>query len=217
MKRKIFRVVGRISAIGVMLFALGCYPDRDVTISELDLVITMHDDQADFTQFLTFAMPDSIIRIDENGELDLEPGEFDQEILDRIVLNMENLGYVRELNPTVNEADIVLLTEIILIDAYILQSYPPYWGWWGGWYPGWGGGGYYPGWGYPCCTSVSSFTVGTLVMDISDPSQRNPLEMTMPSVWAGAINGLASGSNIESRIITSIDQAFDQSPYLGTN
>ena len=208
----------RLSAFWILIFILSCYPDREVTVSELDLVITMHDETVDFGQFQTFAIPDSIVRIDENGDLDLEPGEFDQEIIARIILNLENLGYVRELNPTVNEPDMVVLTEIILIDAYVIQSFPPYWGWWGGWYPGWGwGGGYYPGWGYPCCTSVSSFTVGTLVMDILDPGSIDHVLKTMDSSWVGAINGLASGSNIESRIITSIDKAFDQSPYLGAN
>ena len=123
----------RLSAIGILIFILSCYPDREVTVSELDLVITLHDETVDFGQFQTFAIPDSIVRIDENGDLDLEPGEFDQEIIARIILNMEDLGYVRELNPTVNEPDLVVLTEIILIDAYVIQSFPPYWGWWGGW------------------------------------------------------------------------------------
>ena len=115
----------RLSAIGILIFILSCYPDREVTVSELDLVITLHDETVDFGQFQTFAIPDSIVRIDENGDLDLEPGEFDQEIIARIILNMEDLGYVRELNPTVNEPDLVVLTEIILIDAYVIQSFPP--------------------------------------------------------------------------------------------
>jgi hypothetical protein len=50
-----------------------------------------------------------------------------------------------------------------------------------------------------------------------DPNNLDTGEQLLPAVWAGALNGLLSGSSasdIESRIVRGIDQAFTQSPYL---
>ena len=42
-------------------------------------------------------------------------------------------------------------------------------------------------------------------------------EEILPIIWNGLINGLVTGSDasVEQRIRTNINQAFDQSPYLG--
>ncbi len=89
-----------------------------------------------------------------------------------------------------------------------------YWYWWyGGYYPGWGWGGYYP---YYPPVSVTSYTTGTLMMNLIDKTEvganGNPVTQ-----WNAIINGVLTYTYDASRINTGIDKAFDQSPYLQTN
>ena len=64
--------------------------------------------------------------------------------------------------------------------------------------------------------NYSSYTTGTLLMTLMDPnelgSNGNPVIQ-----WAGAINGLLTGSYNASRVNAAIDKAFTISPYLKTN
>jgi hypothetical protein len=52
-------------------------------------------------------------------------------------------------------------------------------------------------------------------MQMTDPENPSGSDK-IPVVWTGVINGLFEGSEgtITSRIGTTINQAFDQSPYL---
>jgi len=84
--------------------------------------------------------------------------------------------------------------------------------------PGWG---YGPGWGggYPYVPVVTSYTTGTLIIDMIDPNNPNTSEEIIPIIWSAFLNGLVTGSeaSIQTRVTNGINQAFDQSPYLGTN
>jgi hypothetical protein len=55
-------------------------------------------------------------------------------------------------------------------------------------------------------------------MTLSDPSMADdsPINKS-PTVWFSAANGMVSGAYDISRITESIDQSFQQSPYLQTN
>ncbi len=178
---------------GSILFMAGCYPREDFTVSELDLVVTIPDQSVDFSLFQTFSLPDSVIRI---GDEDNEEGPFDQLMLNLVRSNLESLGYVEETNPLVNPADVVVFVELLIVDNYVISGgYPiwDYWGWWGGWYPGWG---YGPGWGggYPYVPVVSSYTTGTIIIDMIDPNNPNMSEEEIPIVWSAFLNGLVQGS-----------------------
>jgi hypothetical protein len=85
--------------------------------------------------------------------------------------------------------------------------------WYDYWY--WWYGGYYPYWGYPP-VYYSSYTTGTLLMNLIDPeiegANGNPINQ-----WSGAINGILTYSYNASRVNTAIDKAFTISPYLKTN
>ena len=83
-----------------------------------------------------------------------------------------------------------------------------YWYWW------WGG--YYPGWPYYPPVYYSSYTTGTLLMNLIDPdelgSNGNPILQ-----WSGAINGILTKSYNATRVNNLIDKVFTISPYLETN
>ena len=197
----------------VSLLIYGCYPAEDFFVDELDTAITFYDEDRDYSQYLTFAVPDSIVRIgdgDEDGE-----GQFDQLILDEIRSNLLALGYEEELDPENNVPDLVVPVELLIVDNTVVAPCYPFWPGWGWWYwpPTWG-----PGycWGTPW-VPVGQYTTGTIRIHMIDPSEADDSDETVPVVWNALINGLVTGSDssIEARIRTEIDQSFSQSPYLG--
>lgn len=211
--------------MGFMLFSLGsCYPgNNDVEVKDLDVTLSFYDETTNFSDFNTYSLPDSVVVLDQlsnqNGT-----GKFDSEILARVKTNLEGLGYVEETDPENNVPDVLVLVSKVLnnnVEAY------QYYNWWDyyGWYPYWGAYpyGYGSGWSpyYPWGggTVVYSYKTGTVLIEMIDVAASNEAAKEIPTVWAGAINGLVEGSDseINARINTTIDQVFDQSPYLKTN
>jgi hypothetical protein len=101
-------------------------------------------------------------------------------------------------------------------------------------YPGWGGG-YYPGW-YPWGYSYYSYNTGTVLAEMVDGQSlrnyRNWMDSHTPEeienadpnevpklefLWQALINGVLSNNATydKNRFNSLIDEAFDQSPYLG--
>ena len=194
-----------------ILLLTGCYPSEEFTVEELDLVVTNYDETENYSRFTTFAVPDSVVRIGGDGSE--EPGPFDDLMLELVRANMLDLGYIEELDPENNVPDLVVLVELLITDNTVVAPCWPGWGWWGGWPPFWG-----PGWcgGLPWIP-VGSYTTGTVILDMIDVDGANMDEETLPIAWNAIINGLVTGSDAstEARIRTTINQAFDQSPYLG--
>ncbi len=205
MKTKLF-----VAAASLVLAA--CYPNGPEYAEDTDVVITSFDEGYNFSDKQTFAMPDKIVvdvEIDE-GDTTYEymADKFATPILETIQGNMEELGYNRV---DVDEDPDLLLTPAGFTSTTYFYSY--WYDWWYGGYWGWGWGWYYP----PYYT-VSSYTTGTMVMVLSDPNQASdsPINRS-PTIWLSAANGLLSGAYDISRITNSIDQSFEQSPYLKTN
>ena len=190
--------------LSIIVLLGSCYPDGLEYYEETDIVYTNYDDQFDFNNKGTYAIPDKIVKI-QGDIIQGEPPEFVKEpqntqMLQKMQANMTALGWTKVEDPST--ADLVLFPAV-WTNTTIYYWYD-YWCWYYPYYCGWG-------WGYP---SVSSYTSGTLVMtlvadgeDYIDPSR----------VWTSAANGLLSGSYNITRVNKAIDQAFEQSPYLKTN
>lgn len=199
----------RLIFLGAILAS--CYPKGPEYVSDLDLVVTNYDDEFNFGDLNTFFIFDTIVRVGDNYSQSL-PYSYDDEVLDRIRQNMLSRGWV-EVN-TNSQADLVMHTTAWNVTnvTYFYDWYY-YWGWG---YPGYGGWGwYYP----PGYTYVTSYTFGTVLMEMAYPAGSNFENETIPVVWTGLVNGLLEGSNaeIEYRIQNGIDQCFTQSPYLQPN
>jgi len=214
MKTKKKKLIVHFSLLILSSFVLySCYPDYGLTTSDYDTVITLYDNSADFNK-PTYAMPDTVVHFVEAGEEDNVDRSKDALILSTIANNMTRLGYERvPVDTSADAPDFVILVGVTVTDNYGTAYYPGY-GYWGGW--GWWGG--YPGWGYPGGSVTYSYTTGTIFMTMIDPEKHNSGSQTFGAVWLARINGVVSSSlNTSTRITQRINDAFNQSPYLGAN
>ncbi|MGB5848047.1 MAG: DUF4136 domain-containing protein [Ignavibacteriaceae bacterium] len=190
-----------------------CYPDYGLTTADYDTVITVYDKDANFKK-PTYAMPDSVVHLVAEGEEDNVDRSKDVLILSTIQSNMTSLGYTKVDTTNPDPPAFVILVGVTVTDNYGQAYYPGY-GYWGGW--GWWGG--YPGYGYPGGSVIYSYTTGSIFMSMIDPDKINA-DGTYGAVWLARINGVVSSStsiNVSSRITQRINDAFNQSPYLGAN
>src|SRR4030095_7825599 len=122
------------------------------TEEDLDLVYTNHDDGFDFKSQLTYAIPDSVIKITGDvfndpegvGKPQFVSAAYSTAILGSINQNMQNYGYTR-VNKNANPDVIVLVSAMTTTNIYYYYD----WWYWGWWYPYWDPwyGWYYPGGG----------------------------------------------------------------------
>ncbi len=211
---KYLKSISRYILLLVMgLFVLtlaGCYNDYGLSTSEYDVVATYYKEDLNYSSFKTYFMPDTIIHIVEEGEEDELGRSNDQLILSLVEENMTNLGYRRI---TVSGADLGIIlaaTSSTNLQVYYNYSWGGYWG-----YPGYG---YYypPYWGGP---TVEGYRTGTVFINMADPNEYDENQKLLATVWLGVINGLLEDtkSNIRDRLTRDINQAYTQSPYLGTS
>jgi len=193
------------------LVVYSCYPDYGLTTTDYDTVITLYDNSANFNK-PTYAMPDTVVHFVEAGQEDNVDRSKDALILSTIQSNMASLGYTRVDTTNPDAPDFVILVGVTTTDNYG-QAWYPGWGYWPGW--GWWGG--YPGWGYPGGSVIYSYTTGSIFISMLDPDKVNS-DNTYGAVWLARINGILSSSlNTSARITQRINDAFNQSPYLGAN
>ncbi len=211
MKTKLLLFV--ILAGSLIIASCTRYPGVTERLTEDMVVLTQYDTKADFSQYNTFAIPDSIVYY-----TDTDSGRIlnatTQVLVNQIVKDMEARGYTRvNHDQSPNLAFNVTFFKNTNIDVY----YP-------GWY--WGYGGYYPpdywyggwyGWGYyyPYYPAyVTSYTTGTVVVDVADFKNVDLVNHKVPIVWNIYIRALLTGYHTSSDIIWSVDKAFEQTPQV---
>jgi hypothetical protein len=216
-------VARRGAIVGLILAAAACYPgDGPTNVQDLDVVITVYDQDVDFAGFHTYAMPDSVVYVGRKLGTDIVElsRENDELILDVISENMASAGYIREFDPGATGADLILLVGAIGVENTEYWVYQDWWSYYG-WYPGWGYGGYPgygAGWGWyypPTYVGSTSFEQGTLVLTLVDPTAGDTSDNSVPVVWGGAVRGLLNYGGEAARLTRNINKLFTQSPYLG--
>jgi len=191
-------------AVLALLVGLGCYPERGQQTS-YDSIYTVRDTTTNFGTATTFAIADSVVHLGEPGDPDTVTRAYDDEILARVRTNLEDAGYTEVLDPTASDLNVVVLVTSSTFTGYYWDYWCSYYGWW---YASWGC--YYPGYWYSY-----EYQVGTIFLGISD--NRRFLNDRAPMVWFAAMNGLMGTGSTLTRIVSAIDQAFDQSPYISSN
>jgi len=202
------KILKVLSLAAIVFLLTQCYPAGPEYIDEMDLVYSNYDPAYTFTTKKTYAIPDKIMKIDDdlvNGD---DPNyvkePYATQLLDKMKVNMASYGWTlvsKDANP-----DVVLAPV-----AYMLTTTYYYGGYWGGWYGGWYGW-YYP---YPVTTS---YTTGSLVVNMLDPKDVSADDKKRV-VWTFVINGLLEGSTtyFVDRYTKGINQAYIQSPYINVS
>jgi hypothetical protein len=175
-----------------------CYPGEELTPADTDLVSTFYDKEANFSTKLTYAIRDSVTRLDEDGNPVFETGPYDQVGINRIKTNLNDAGFTEVPNPA--DADVIVITFANTSTWVSGGCYD----WWYSWYYT------YYGWCYPVYYTYETGTLVIVMLDANATEQKNAL-------WVAAINGILedTSTGITTRLTNSIDQAFTQSPYLG--
>ena len=216
--KKIFSLL----LIGAAVFSCQKDPDTDKLDADF-VVLTNHDTSFDFAKTKTYFVPDSVLVIGRNQDkADYWINENADQILDTFKENLSKRGFVQVTDKT--EADLGLQVSFVEDTSYFVNSnngygnpwwgsYPGYWspGYWGGY---WGGGYYYP---YPI---LYSYNVGTLLgelVNLAEPATKDETTK-LPVVWNAYMAGLLYNAKFNTAAsIQSINQAFQQSPYLKTS
>ena len=208
-KNKIWqRYLPILLLFGLMINLTSCYTDYGLTSADYDVVVTKYDKTTDFQSLKTFSLVDSVFHItgdEDEPDSELLSRDYDNLIISTVRTNMIDIGYTEISDPTdQNKPAVVIAIQALgtQVDQYYSGGYYPGWGWgWGGWW-----GGYYPGY-----IGKSTYYVGTIYIDYFDVDAS---EKDLVAPWYATINGLLNVGGTESRITNSINQAFNQSPYL---
>lgn len=185
---------------GLGLMSCSKDPISDLSNEESLVYITNHDKSANFSQFKTFSIVDSVLIV-ENNRTGTSLDDIDRAILQRIVTNMQNLGY-KYVGP--KEKPDVGINVTWITNTYLNVVSQYYGGYWGGGY----------GYGYPSYynyyeTSESSWLISML--DFKNP-QTTPTGKTFNVIWDAQIRGAAIGD--QNLIEKMADSIFGQSAYL---
>ncbi len=210
---------------GIMMLS-SCYPNDDLTVYETDIVMVGYNDSVNFTTLDTYYMSDTVHFVrDDTSDHSLI--DYNDDIIAKIASNMAAYGYTRVYDTLSGIPDVQIGAIAITVqNVSVYYPYYPYWGWGGGWY--WKSSprgadyyyypGYYPpgyGWGYPYYTT---YTTGTLIIEMANPSDRKVVgsDTLVPIYWNAGMNGVLSGSD-KNRILELIDKSFELSPQIKTN
>ena len=203
-KKSLRKNLSLILLIFSALFVLqSCYPGDDLTPADTDIVATFFDQNVNFSTVMTYAIPDSILRLDSDGNPVIDPGQYDQQILNDIKSGLDGLGFTQEADPS--NADVIIIPFVNTRNWVSGGCYNDWWSgyWYGWWYP-------YYGWCYPV---YYTYQTGSIVIAMIDANSTE----AKTALWVAGINGILQDSNtgIAARINQNIQQAFAQSPYLG--
>ena len=222
--------------VGLLAVASACYPSNVNSISDYNTVTTVYDTSfqagGGFQALTTYSIPGATVANPANCSIEdvTDGGAFFKAdsgvnpnlpttICTTVVDELNGLGYTLvdpATGPGQPEPSFVVTIAGLSQSYTAWVSYPwyGYWGWYYPYYP-WGGWGYYYPWG-PSYTY--SYNIGTLIITMVRPTPASSLPDggTINALWAGALNGVVTTTNISPPVVeTGIQQAFNQSPYLG--
>lgn len=193
-------------------------PDLNELSSEL-IVYTNYDKSVNFTKYETYAIPDSILLLDDKSKPTYYSADDPRTkaIIDAINSEMTSRGYIRVSNKA--DADIGVQVSYVK-DTNTIVSYAnsnPYW-WYGYdyYWPGSYWNPYWWGWGPSYAYPISySYTIGSLIIEMVALEDANTTTKKIPVIWTAYMAGILSSNQINiNRTVSGIYQAFEQSLYI---
>jgi hypothetical protein len=189
-------------AVGAGLVMTSCTKDPLAGLSDVDsqVYITNKDSHADFKQYKTYSIVDSVQVIQDNR---ISPGlsGLDQDMLIRIASNMEKLGY--KYVSSTGKPDVGVSVSRVTNTSINVVSQPSY-GYWGY------GSGY--GYGYPSYYQYYQTSESYWSMSIVDLKNPDTVNNKVRVIWNAQIRGggLGNTANVDQMV----DAVFGQSSYL---
>lgn len=200
------------------LLFVACEKDPDDSKLDYDFVVyTSYDQDAKFSDYQTYYIPDSVLLISDKEKAEYMTNDDGDKVIDAIVDQMNSRGYRRVDDK--KDADLGIQTSFVQ-NAYYFYNYSGSSYWWSG-YPGywnpnyWGGGN---GWYYPYPITYG-YQVGALLSEIVNlKGAKTRTDEKLPVLWTAYMTGLLSGSDKINTLLSvqAVDQAFAQSPYITT-
>ncbi|GAA4307674.1 DUF4136 domain-containing protein [Compostibacter hankyongensis] len=203
-----------LGALPVLLLALNsCRKDplKDMTREESRVYTTNYDSTADFSDFKTFSIVDSVAVISNGDEPQRELSDADAHLLKQIRTQLEQRGYTYVKKD--QEPDLGI--NVTLISNEYLNVVPnpyPWWsfpGYWDPFYWGYGGYSYY----FPPAFSLLQSQEDLMTIDMIDlKDAQKGSDKELDAVWNAVLRGedVLNSDNYESEV----KAVFDQSPYL---
>jgi hypothetical protein len=182
-----------------------CTKDPLTGLSDTDsqVFITNRDKTADYKQYKTFSVVDSVSVVQDNYRTSALTS-LDQDMLIRIVSNMEKLGYRFVDAKSKPDVGINLARVTDTSVNVVSQPVSSYWGY---------GGGY--GYGYPSYYSYYETQESYWSMSMLDLKNVDTVTKQVKVVWDAQIRGGALAN--EAYVDQMVDAVFSQSNYLKNN
>lgn len=176
-------------------------PISDLSLEETQVYMTDRDKTVNFKDYKTFSVVDSVLIYGNQGT-GTALTEVDVMLLNRIVQNMEKLGY--QYVAASQKPDVGINVAQVNNSYVNVVSRPvgSYWGnYWGGW-----------GMGYPSYYSYYTVSESYWVLEMLDFKNANVVDKELNVVWRSQIRG--EGINDKTLVQGMVDKIFDQSEYL---
>ncbi len=205
-----------IIVLFIILGLSGCYPDSSIPPEESDTVYTSYNKDADFYNYKYYQISDSVLRIDDYGEVVMGQGRYDDLILRRVNQNLQSLGYINiAVNDTLKADVSIIVSDLSFLSISYYWNYIPYgyyYQWWDN-YPTDENDVFYDAY-YAISAPAGIFASAqsNIMIDMVE-SDFEPNQESVSIYWRGLTTGIYS-AYMESRLLKNIDQMFYQSPYL---
>lgn len=211
MKKIILPLFGFLSFSALYI---GCTKDplKNLTQDESRIYITDHDSSANFANYKTYSISDSVAVIN-NGKVNRESNDIDQAYIAAVKKYMGQIGYT--LTDKSSKPDLGVDVNHIISTSTGVISYGDYWDDYGGyWDPYYWG---YPGYNYyiPYAYSTYQISEGAISVDLLDLKNASENNGKINVLWTGLIRG--SGIFDTTVADSQVKALFDQSTYLKTN
>lgn len=204
--------IARPAALALLVLALaGCGKSalNHLSPEESRIYITNRDSTANFADYKTFSIVDSVAVIQNSQQSDRELTDGDARLLQLVTDQMTSRGYIKVSSD--QHPDLGINVSRISNSYLNVVQYPYDWwnnpAYWDGGYWGYGGYGYY----FPPTFGYYQTREDILTIDVIDLKNAQK-EQQLTGVWNATLKGeqVLDPDNYP----TEITAVFDQSPYL---
>lgn len=181
-------------------------------------------DDTDFSQYKTYVVADSILYVESDKKV-RKKNDLTDEVKSVIAGEMNALGYTpfASSNPT-DKPDLII--DLSYLVSTTTTIYPGYWWGWDYWYyfdwfypydpyypyyPG----GFYPYYPFPMYPMASSYSTGSLTIDMVDLKNLQK-DVNPPIVWHGLVRSVLVSTHSSQERAAAIKQCFTMMPPANT-